>query len=83
MYFLSIIGLSLRPQTEGSWTQGGQRVGGAGVGGVDAVPRGQGLPGPGSAPQLPPQVGLQQVQQQIPPQIRGVLPPFVSVNKIL
>ncbi|CAH1184606.1 unnamed protein product [Phyllotreta striolata] len=76
-------GLSLRPQTEGSWTQGGQRsLGPPGTGGEGAV---QGKPGAahlGAPPQLPVQVGIQQQQQQqqqqpFPPQIRGVMPSFM------
>lgn len=71
------VGLSLRPQTEGSWSQGGQR----GSSNIAAEANGgQARPGTaahlGGPPQLPPQVGLQ--QQPFPPQIRGVLPPFVS-----
>nr|CAH7745034.1 unnamed protein product [Callosobruchus chinensis] len=100
-------GLSLRPQTEGSWTQGGQRggsqhgVAGVGVGvGVEngpvvGGPRGAqgplGLGGSGGPPQLPAQVGMRggpggvmggaapppPVEQPFPPQIRGVMPPFM------
>ncbi|CAG9836920.1 unnamed protein product [Diabrotica balteata] len=70
-------GLSLRPQTEGSWTQGGQRaMGPPGVTGGDAA--GQGRPGSahlGPPPQLAAQAGHQ--QQPFPPQIRGVMPPFM------
>lgn len=73
-------GLSLRPQTEGSWSQGGQR-GSSNVAGD--VSGGQPRPGTaahlGGPPQLPPQVGLQALQQPFPPQIRGVMPSFVSV----
>ncbi|KAJ8917990.1 hypothetical protein NQ315_011443, partial [Exocentrus adspersus] len=67
-------GLSLRPQTEGSWTQGGQRPG--------AEPAGPPRPGsvpPGAPPQLSAQAGLppSPQQQPYPPQIRGVLPSFM------
>lgn len=73
--------LSLRPQTEGSWSQGGQR----GNSNIAAdTTGGQARPGSvahlGGPPQLPPQVGLQAQQQPFPPQIRGVLPSFVSKN---
>ncbi|XP_074028927.1 no circadian temperature entrainment isoform X2 [Leptinotarsa decemlineata] len=67
-------GLSLRPQTEGSWTQGGQKS----VGAQGAENSGSGRPGPahqGSPPQLSVQVGQQ--QQPFPPQIRGVMPSFM------
>ncbi|XP_030763788.1 uncharacterized protein LOC115888261 [Sitophilus oryzae] len=60
-------GLSLRPQTEGSWTQGGQRP-----------PDGAARPSsaiPATAPQLPVQAGRQ--PEHLPPQVRGVLPPFM------
>ncbi|CAH1975680.1 unnamed protein product [Acanthoscelides obtectus] len=102
-------GLSLRPQTEGSWTQGGQRggsqhgVGGVGIGvGVENGPAvggvgPRGVQGPlsvggsGGPPQLPAQVGMRggpggampgaaappPVEQPFPPQIRGVMPPFM------
>ncbi|KAG5873173.1 hypothetical protein JTB14_023930 [Gonioctena quinquepunctata] len=69
-------GLSLRPQTEGSWTQGGQRP--VGIAGAENT----GVARPGSAhqgapPQLSVQVGQQQQQQPFPPQIRGVMPSFM------
>lgn len=67
-------GLSLRPQTEGSWTQGGQRTGSEAAG----PPRPGSVP-PGAPPQLSAQAGLPPPQQQpFPPQIRGVMPSFVS-----
>lgn len=73
------VGLSLRPQTEGSWSQGGQR-GNSNIAG-DAS-GGQVRPGTaahlGGPPQLPPQVGLQAHQQPFSSQIRSVMPPFVS-----
>ncbi|XP_076258307.1 no circadian temperature entrainment isoform X3 [Rhynchophorus ferrugineus] len=59
-------GLSLRPQTEGSWTQGGQRVSDNSRGGSVQ---------PGVAPQLSAQVGRQ--AEHLPPQVRSVLPPFM------
>lgn len=64
-------GLSLRPQTEGSWIQGGSRPG------VDPAgpPRSSSVP-LGAPPQLAAQVGLP--QQQLPPQFRAVMPTFVS-----
>ncbi|XP_018565350.1 protein PRRC2A isoform X2 [Anoplophora glabripennis] len=67
-------GLSLRPQTEGSWTQGGQRPGTEAAG----PPRSSSVP-PGAPPQLSAQAGLPppQQQQQFPPQIRGVMPSFM------
>ncbi|KAJ8947998.1 hypothetical protein NQ314_008514 [Rhamnusium bicolor] len=65
-------GLSLRPQTEGSWTQGGQRP----AGGESTGPP-RPASGPlGAPPQLSAQVGLPQ-QQPFPPQIRGVMPSFM------
>lgn len=66
-------GLSLRPQTEGSWTQGGQRPGAEAAG----PPRSGSVP-PGAPPQLSVQAGLPPPQQQpFPPQIRGVMPSFM------
>lgn len=60
-------GLSLRPQTEGSWTQGGQR---APDGSIRPVSGPQGAP-----PQLSVPGGRQ--PELLPPQMRGVLPPFM------
>ncbi|XP_056642494.1 uncharacterized protein LOC130448914 [Diorhabda sublineata] len=72
-------GLSLRPQTEGSWTQGGQRtLGPQGATGGDVA--GQGRTGSGhlvAPPQLSAQAGHQPQQQPFPPQIRGVMPSFM------
>jgi hypothetical protein len=62
-------GLSLRPQTEGSWIQGGSRPG------VEGPPRSSSVP-LGAPPQLAAQVGLP--QQPLPPQFRAVMPTFVS-----
>ncbi|CAG9772485.1 unnamed protein product [Ceutorhynchus assimilis] len=61
-------GLSLRPQTEGSWTQGGQRPAQDGSVRSGSVPQ-------GAPPQLPGQAGRQ--PEIMPPQMRGVLPPFM------
>lgn len=63
-------GPSLRPQTEGSWIQGGSRPG------VEAPPRSNSAP-LGPPPQLTAPVG--QTQQPLPPQYRGLIPPFVSL----
>lgn len=75
-------GLSLRPQTEGSWSQGGQRgssnIAGDSSGGQARQGMAAHLGGP---PQLPPQVGLQSHQQPFPPQIRNVMPSFVRLLK--
>ncbi|XP_050303901.1 protein PRRC2C isoform X2 [Anthonomus grandis grandis] len=63
-------GLSLRPQTEGSWTQGGQRA-------PDGSMRGGSAP-PGGPPLLTGPVGRPPSSVEIlPPQVRGVLPPFM------
>lgn len=64
-------GLSLRPQTEGSWIGGGSGPGGEGKPASGHL---------GSPPQLSAQAGLlqQQQQQTLPPQYRGVMPSFVS-----
>ncbi|XP_044757986.1 putative uncharacterized protein DDB_G0282133 isoform X2 [Coccinella septempunctata] len=66
-------GLSLRPQTEGSWIGGGSGPGGEGK------PTSGHL---GSPPQLSAQAGLlqQQQQQTLPPQYRGVMPSFMYKN---
>ncbi|XP_064212179.1 uncharacterized protein nocte isoform X2 [Tribolium castaneum] len=61
-------GLSLRPQTEGSWIQGGSRPG------AEGPPRSSSVP-LGAPPQLSAQVGLP--QQQLPPQFRAVMPNFM------
>jgi hypothetical protein len=61
-------GLSLRPQTEGSWIQGGSRPG------VEGPPRSSSVP-LGAPPQLAAQVGLP--QQPLPPQFRAVMPTFM------
>ena len=66
-------GLSLRPQTEGSWIQGGSRPG------AEGPPRSSSVP-LGAPPQLAAQVGLP--QQPLPPQFRAVMPTFVSVALI-
>uniref|UniRef100_A0AAR5Q3P1 BAT2 N-terminal domain-containing protein n=1 Tax=Dendroctonus ponderosae TaxID=77166 RepID=A0AAR5Q3P1_DENPD len=60
-------GLSLRPQTEGSWTQGGQRA-----------PDGSVKSG-SAALAAPPQLAAQggRAPEMLPPQMRGVLPPFM------
>ncbi|KAL3278373.1 hypothetical protein HHI36_013702 [Cryptolaemus montrouzieri] len=65
-------GLSLRPQTEGSWILGGSGSGGEGK------PASGNL---GAPPQLSAQAGLAQQQQQpLPPQYRGVMPSFMCKN---
>lgn len=58
---------SLRPQTEGSWTQGGQRA-----------PDGSVKSGLGALA-VPPQLVAQggRAPEVLPPQMRGVLPPFM------
>ncbi|XP_063911765.1 uncharacterized protein Nocte isoform X3 [Zophobas morio] len=61
-------GLSLRPQTEGSWIQGGSRPG------AEGPPRSSSVP-LGAPPQLAAQVGLP--QQPLPPQFRAVMPTFM------
>ncbi|XP_066254537.1 protein PRRC2C isoform X1 [Euwallacea similis] len=60
-------GLSLRPQTEGSWTQGGQRA-------ADGSTRSVSAP-LGAPPQLGGPGG--RLPETVPPQMRGVLPPFM------
>lgn len=70
---------------QGSWTQGGQRsLGPPGTGGEGAGPGKPGSTHPNAPPQLSAQAGLQQQQQQqpFPPQIRGVMPSFVSKKLI-
>ncbi|KAF2905937.1 hypothetical protein ILUMI_00241 [Ignelater luminosus] len=62
-------GPSLRPQTEGSWIQGGSRPG------AEAPPRSNSVP-LGPPPQLSGPVGPNQ-QQPLPPQFRGLIPPFM------
>lgn len=74
-------GPSLRPQTEGSWIQGGSRTG------TEPVPRSNSAP-LGPPPQLAGQVGPATAaaavpQQPLPPQYRGLIPPFVSTYRIL
>lgn len=66
-------GLSLRPQTEGSWIGGGTGPGGEGKPASGHL---------GSPPQLSAQAGLlqQQQQQTLPPQYRGVMPSFMYKN---
>ncbi|KAK9891827.1 hypothetical protein WA026_016625 [Henosepilachna vigintioctopunctata] len=66
------MGLSLRPQTEGTW------VGcGPGAGGEGKISSGH----LGAPPQLSVPAGLvQQQQQTIPPQYRGVMPSFMFKN---
>lgn len=66
-------GPSLRPQTEGSWIQGGSRPVSSSI--ADGPSRSNSSGPLAAPPQLPVQVG----QQPLPPQFRGVLPPFVSV----
>ncbi|XP_022908286.2 protein split ends isoform X1 [Onthophagus taurus] len=61
-------GPSLRPQTEGSWTQGGSRTA------VDGPPPRSNSAPLGGPPQLSAQVGL---QQPLPPQFHGILPGFM------
>lgn len=71
-------GPSLRPQTEGSWTQGGSRpVVPPSV--SDAPPRSNSSGPLAAPPQLPVQVG-QQAPPPLPPQFRGVMPPFMYRN---
>lgn len=65
-------GPSLRPQTEGSWIQGGSRPVSSAV--ADDPSRSNNSGPLAAPPQLPVPVG----QQPLPPQFRGVLPPFVS-----
>lgn len=70
-------GVSLRPQTEGSWTQGGGRSGQEGVpkngsGPLAVPPHLSGQAGPIGTNQQ-----SQQQQQTLPPQFRGVMPPFM------
>ncbi|KRT78275.1 hypothetical protein AMK59_6804, partial [Oryctes borbonicus] len=61
-------GPSLRPQTEGSWMQGGSRAN------SDTIPRSNSAP-LGAPPQLSAQVGL--THQPLPPQYHGILPNFM------
>ncbi|KAB0800432.1 hypothetical protein PPYR_06172 [Photinus pyralis] len=64
-------GPSLRPQTEGSWIQGGSRPG------IEPPPRSNSAP-LGPPPQLSVPVGQNQPPQQpLPPQFRGLIPPFM------
>ncbi|KAK5649329.1 hypothetical protein RI129_000358 [Pyrocoelia pectoralis] len=64
-------GPSLRPQTEGSWIQGGSRPG------TEPPPRSNSAP-LGPPPQLSVPVGQNQPPQQpLPPQFRGLIPPFM------
>lgn len=69
-------GPSLRPQTEGSWIQGGSRPTSSGAASTDtsASSRNNSSGQLAAPPQLPVPVG----QQPLPPQFRGVMPPFVS-----
>ncbi|XP_060527425.1 uncharacterized protein LOC132702658 isoform X2 [Cylas formicarius] len=63
-------GLSLRPQTEGSWTQGGQRPG------APECPVARAASGQsGGPPQLQGLAG--RAPEAFPPQIRGVMPSFM------
>ncbi|KAK9737368.1 BAT2 N-terminus [Popillia japonica] len=61
-------GPSLRPQTEGSWMQGGSRAN------ADPLPRSNSAP-LGPPPQLSAQAGL--AHQALPPQYHGILPNFM------
>ncbi|KAK4881051.1 hypothetical protein RN001_004370 [Aquatica leii] len=65
-------GPSLRPQTEGSWIQGGSRSG------TEVASRNNSAP-LAPPPQLSVQAGQTQQppQQPLPPQFRGLIPPFM------